>query len=167
MVVAPERYSYEESYLGQYWEDELIQESGRQLKKKKQLKILPITVIILSFILLNMGLAMKTAGISMANISLDNLNKQLETLENEKSNLLLEVARLKSIDRIELAARNNMQMIYANEAPSVRIKQTQQEYQLETIEGTSQDEQQPERQGVTWGRAFFNWLEEKTNLILG
>lgn len=167
MVVAPNKNSYEENYWEYYREEEDVQKPKILVKKKKKLRILPITVVILSFVFLNMGIAIKTAGISMANIELDNLNQQLKTIENEKSVLLLEVARLKSVDRVELAAKNSMEMIYASEAPTVRIKGTAINAEAKISETINEQKmEQTELIETTWSAAFLNWFKEKAKLNL-
>jgi cell division protein FtsL len=171
LVVAPKKYDYNENYWERYLEEELIQKPVKKVKQKKKVKLLPIMVIILSFLLLNMGLAVKTANISMANIKLDKLNEQLKKLENEKSVLELEVARLKSIDRIEMAAKNSMQMIYASEAPSIRLQQKElaqiktSQNEEEKITVQSQNNRDVYKAEETWGKMFLSWLNEKINLI--
>lgn len=141
MILAKEEQRYQQNI-----EEQGIQKRVRKVKKvKRNPKVVYFGLVLIAF-LLGLVIAAKQAQVAVTGYEVSELKQQLAILELENQELVMEVGKLKSLERIEKIALNELGLVKPEAYQLVVVESSNKsEAQLETAEKLAE---KPREEGI-------------------
>lgn len=141
MILAKEEQRYQQNI-----EEQGIQKRVRKVKKvKRNPKVVYFGLVLIAF-LLGLVIAAKQAQVAVTGYEVSELKQQLAILELENQELVMEVGKLKSLERIEKIALNELGLVKPEAYQLVVVEsRNKSEAQLENAEKLAE---QPREEGI-------------------
>lgn len=118
LILAKEKYDYYD--LEQISRPSTQVRKIRKLKYKKNPKTFAV-LIVMAFFIMGLALAARYAQITTAGYKINNLKKQVSSLQDENDQLDVQVKKLESLDRIETIAVGKLGMQKPNDNEGVQF----------------------------------------------
>lgn len=118
LILAKEKYDYYD--LEQISRPSTQVRKVRKLKYKKNPRTFAV-IVVMTFFLMGLGLAARYAQLTTAGYKINNLKKQVSSLQNENDQLDLQVKKMESLNRIETIAVDKLGMQKPNAQEGVQF----------------------------------------------